>query len=78
VGKQARPRTYRRKGRQAFLSFIKRKKPGRKKVHAAIRKQLGYLGRNLRAIDRLLKNPNSLPLNCLGRVWSMDFRLSID
>lgn len=69
VGKQPRPRTYRRNGRKAFLSFIKRKKPGRKKVRAAIRKQLGYLRRNLRAIDRLLANPRSLPLHCLGKVW---------
>ena len=68
VGKQPRPRTYRRKGRQAFLAFIKRKKPGRKKVRAAIRKQLGYLRRNLKAIDRLLANPKSLPLRCLGKV----------
>ena len=69
VGKQSRPRTYRRKGRRAFLAFIKRKKPGRKKVRAAIRKQLGYLRRNLKAIDRLLANPKSLPLRCLGKVW---------
>ena len=69
VGKQARPRTYRRKARQAFLAFIKRKKPGRKTVRAAIRKQLGYLRRNLKAIDRLLANPKSLPLRCLGKVW---------
>ena len=69
VGKKPRPRTYRRNGRKAFLSFIKRKKPGRKKVRAAIRKQLGFLSRNLRAIDRLLENPNSLPLDRLDRVW---------
>lgn len=69
VGKEPRARTYRRKGRKAFLWLIKRKKPGKKKVRAAIRQQLGFLNRNLKAIDKLLVNPRALPLQCLGRVW---------
>jgi IS5 family transposase len=67
AGKLRRPRTYRRKARRDFLLFIKRKKPSRKQIRAARRKQLGYLGRNLRAIDQLLALPDALPLHCLGR-----------
>lgn len=66
-GKQPRPRTYRERGRKDFLNFIKKKKPGAKKTRAARRKQLGYLARNLRAIDKLLLDPNALPLRFLER-----------
>jgi len=67
IGKFKRPRTYRQKARLRFLSFTKRKKPSGKQVRAARRQQLGYLGRNLRVISRLLGEPDSLSLQCLGK-----------
>ncbi len=68
VGKTRRPRTYRVKGRRAFLAFIKKKRPGNKAIRRAKRKQLGFLRRNLRAIDRLLESPEiAQPLTLLSR-----------
>jgi len=67
VGKAPRPRTYRVKARCAFVAFIRRKKPGRKAVRRAIRQQLAFLRRNLKQIDRLLENPQALPLADLSR-----------
>jgi hypothetical protein len=67
IGKQARPRTYRVKARRAFVAFARRKKPNRKVIRRATRQQLAFLRRNLKQIDRLLENPNALPLACLSR-----------
>ena len=67
VGKEPRPRTYRQKARRVFVSFTKKKKPGRHAIRRANREQLGFLGRNLRAIDRLLKTSGALPLAELSR-----------
>ena len=67
IGKASRPRTYRVKARRAFVAFTKRKKPGRRKIRQAKRQQLGFLRRNLQAIDRLLQHPGALPLMHLSR-----------
>ncbi|QEG36307.1 hypothetical protein Pr1d_36190 [Bythopirellula goksoeyrii] len=67
VGTEPRPRTYRVKARKQFVVFVKRKKPGRNKIRKANRQQLGYLKRNLQAIDRLLDHPDALPLTQLLR-----------
>ena len=67
VGKQARPRTYRVKARRRFIAFTKKKRPGRQALRRAKKQQLGFLRRNLQAIDRLLENPKALPLSHLGR-----------
>lgn len=61
-----RPRTYRVKARRAFVAFAKRKKPGRKIIRRGKRQQLGFLRRNLKAIDRLLADSRALPLTCLS------------
>ncbi len=66
VGQQPRPRTYRVKARRQFVAFVKQKKPGKNKIRQANRQQLGYLRRNLQAIDRLLDNPGALPLTELS------------
>jgi transposase, IS5 family len=52
-GKKKKPRTYRKAARKAFLSIAKSKKVSKSKLRKAIRKQLGYLGRNLKTIDKL-------------------------
>lgn len=49
-----RPRYSRGKARAFFLNVAKQKKPRRRKVKAAIRRQLDYLKRNLDAIDALI------------------------
>jgi transposase, IS5 family len=51
IGKRPKPRTYRKKARKDYLALIKQKSPGRKKIRKAIRKQLGYVGRNLKTIE---------------------------
>jgi len=61
-GKQPRPRTYRQKARRQFVAFVKQKSHTRNRIRKANRQQLGYLKRNLQAIDRLLENPDALPL----------------
>lgn len=66
VGKQPRPRTYRVKARRQFVAFVKQKSRTRNKIRKANRQQLGYLKRNLQAIDRLLENPDALPLTELS------------
>ena len=48
------PRYDRGRARAAFLNVAKQKKPHRRKIKAAIRRQLDYLQRNLDAIDTLI------------------------
>jgi len=52
-GKQSKPRTYRKIARKAFLSAVKSKRLSKSKRRKALRKQLGYLRRNLKSIARL-------------------------
>jgi hypothetical protein len=58
-GKEKKPRTYRRKARKEYLSAAKSKKLSRSKIRKALRKQLGYLRRNLKSIEKL-SNQTSL------------------
>lgn len=53
VGIRRKPRTYRKKARKDYLALIKQKRPGYKKIRKAIRKQLGYLNRNLKTIESM-------------------------
>jgi hypothetical protein len=48
------PRTYRRKARKEFLAIAKKKNKTRIEKRKAIRKQLGYVGRNLNSIEKIL------------------------
>lgn len=50
----SKPRTYRREARKKWLSFSKTRRPGKKKVKAQKKKDLGYLRRNLNHIDSML------------------------
>jgi len=63
-GRQKKPRTYRKKARKEFLSAAKSKKLSHSKRRKAIRKQLGYLKRNLKTIDKLSRQS---PLTSLTR-----------
>jgi IS5 family transposase len=55
-----RPRYDRGRARANFLSVAKQKKPRRRRIKAAIRRQLDYLQRNLDAIDALIVSGASL------------------
>ncbi len=53
VGKQKRPRTYRKKARKSALNFLKKKNHSKKDIRTAVRKQLGYVKRNIQELDKL-------------------------
>jgi hypothetical protein len=58
------PRTYRKRARGEYLAAAKRRKKSAKTVRRAVRKQLGYVGRNLKTIEKLKENGG---LGALGR-----------
>ena len=62
IGRRNKPRTYRQQARKSYLSLAKQRKPGRRKIRKALRKQLGYIGRNLGSIDRMITVDNGLPI----------------
>jgi len=47
------PRTYRRKARKEFLRFIRNRKPRTGEIRKAIRKQLQFVERNVRYINKM-------------------------
>jgi hypothetical protein len=51
---QVKPRTYRQKARKDYLLLVRNKRPGRKLIRRTIRKQLQYLGRNLKHLEKML------------------------
>lgn len=48
------PRTYRRNAHKEYLAFAKKRKPGKRDIKRARGKQLRYLRRNLKHINRML------------------------
>ena len=60
-GKMKKPRTYRKKARKVFLTVAKNKRLSKGKRRKSIRKQIGYVSRNLKTINRL-SNDSSLSL----------------
>jgi IS5 family transposase len=64
------PRTYRRRARREYLSFVKKRKKSLKSIRKALRKQLGYVGRNIKTIHRLLdRNAGGLQYNEMRMFW---------
>ncbi len=61
AGQGEKPRTYRRRAHKEYVKFVRQRRPDRKKIRKCIRKQLGYLGRNLKTIDEMLKTGGELP-----------------
>jgi hypothetical protein len=47
------PRSYRRRAHKEFVQFVRNRKPRHSKIRRCIRKQLGYLGRNLATIEKM-------------------------
>ena len=57
------PRTYRQVARKEYLHTAQKKKKSKKQIRSAIRKQLGYLCRNIRSLHRLLDAYPLLPFD---------------
>ena len=62
-----RPRYDRGKARAHFLNVAKQKRPRRRRLKAAVRRQLSYLQRNLEAIDALIAD--GAGLSALKKHW---------
>jgi len=62
-GHQKKPRTYCQRARKEFLSAVKRRQLSRRQLRQAIRKQLGYLQRNLKSIEELSRQSSLLLLD---------------
>ncbi len=62
-GKKKKPRTYRRTARKDFLSVAKAKALSTSRRRKAIRKQLGYVERNLKTINKLGSESSLTPLS---------------
>ena len=55
------PRTYRRIARKEYLALAKSKKRTEKKIRATIRKQLGYVKRDLEYLEDYMEAGYALP-----------------
>lgn len=55
---RVKPRTYRRIARKDYLSIAKKKQKSKKEIRHGIRKQLQYLRRDLKILDKLIAKPN--------------------
>jgi len=57
----AKPRTYRKQARRDYLRFARNRKPNKKLLRKSLRKQLGYVRRDLSYLDRILRqHPDAL------------------
>ena len=54
-GKRPKPRTYRKVARLEFLAVSKKRRPSKNQIRKAIGKQLGYIRRDLAAIEKLVE-----------------------
>ena len=53
-GQGVKPRTYRRKAHWEYLNTAKKRQKTNKEIRSAVKKQLGYVRRNLEIVDRFL------------------------
>jgi len=59
--KGKKPRTYRDLARRDYLRYARNRKPNRKLLRSSLRKQLGYVKRDLSHLEAILaRNPNAL------------------
>lgn len=59
---QKKPRTYREIARKQYLRTAQKKTKSTKEIRKAVRKQLGYLGRNIKSLHKLLDAYKKIPL----------------
>ena len=65
------PRTYRQAARKEFLKVAQKKNKTRSAIRKAIGKQLHYLARNLKSIDKLLDKYKCFPLDSRQQKYLM-------
>ena len=64
------PRTYRKIARKNYLKTAQKKNKTKKEIRNAVRRQLGYLKRNINSIHKLLDGyPNTFPLDRKDRKY---------
>jgi len=68
AGKQKKPRTYRVKARKEYLSLTKQRKPGYQKIREGIKRQLGYVKRDLLHMEKLVAQVG------LGQLTTQQYR----
>ncbi|MEZ5037418.1 MAG: IS5 family transposase [Chitinophagales bacterium] len=59
---QKKPRTYREKARKEYLKIAQKKTKSKKDIRTGLKQQLGYVGRNIRSIHRILGTLPTIPL----------------
>ena len=59
---QKKPRNYREKARKEYLKVAQKKAKTRKDIRTSLKQQLGYLGRNIRSIEKILDTLEGIPL----------------
>ena len=67
-GEGTKPRTYRKQAHKEYLKFARSKKRTTTFVRKAIRKQLGYLSRDLSHIDTMMASGKNLSAKLLARL----------
>lgn len=55
IGTCRKPRTYRQKARKEYLRFERKKTHSKREIRRIVGKRLGYVGRNLRAIEEMVQ-----------------------
>jgi transposase, IS5 family len=67
---KVKPRTYRKRARKDYLAIAKQRKKSLKSIRKALRKQLGYVGRNIKTIHKLLDvTPKALSHSDMKMFW---------
>lgn len=69
------PRTYRKEARKQFLRIAQKKSKSRKEIRKGVGKQLRYLARNLKSIDKLLDKCPIFPLDAREQKYLMVIHL---
>ena len=59
TGRKA-PKVYKKAAKKAYLRFAKNRKPKKSEIRKAIKKQLGYVRRNLKVVDALIAEGGNL------------------
>ncbi len=70
-GSGEKPRSYRRRAHKEYMKFLRNRKPGKNKIRRCIKQQLGYLGRNLVTIERMLSAGASLSERWMKRLEAL-------
>jgi hypothetical protein len=60
---QRKPRTYRETARKQYLRTAQKKVKSTKEIRKAVKKQLAYLGRNIKSLHKLLDAYHGIPLS---------------